>query len=179
MRNTKTIDLRKIKLAIYDFDDTLAIHRDRDYVQHRKELGELTYFEKAYCNPENFYDEIDPCDVSENMLNLTAYLRLHNVKMFCLSGMRMSIHAQAKQEFINKHYGNDIQLVSASSQEGKVEVVQILQKVNGCSPDEVLFVDDLHKVIDLINSQGFNGILVTEVHNLRVGDSSLPEVMSD
>ena len=31
------IDINNIKIAIFDFDDTLAIHKDKDFAKHRKE----------------------------------------------------------------------------------------------------------------------------------------------
>lgn len=34
------ISLNNIKVAIFDFDDTLAIHKDVDYLKHRNENGE-------------------------------------------------------------------------------------------------------------------------------------------
>ena len=34
------IDLNGIKVVIFDFDDTLAIHKDKDYVKHRNESEE-------------------------------------------------------------------------------------------------------------------------------------------
>lgn len=36
----KKIDLSSIKVAIFDFDDTLAIHKDKDYLKHRNENEE-------------------------------------------------------------------------------------------------------------------------------------------
>lgn len=32
--------LKNIKVAIFDFDDTLAIHKDKDYQKHRNESEE-------------------------------------------------------------------------------------------------------------------------------------------
>ena len=31
------INLNNIKVAIFDFDDTLAIHKDKDFCKHRRE----------------------------------------------------------------------------------------------------------------------------------------------
>lgn len=31
------VNLDNIKVAIFDFDDTLAIHQDRDFLKHRAE----------------------------------------------------------------------------------------------------------------------------------------------
>ena len=52
------ISLKNIKVAIFDFDDTLAIHKDVDYQKHRNENEEklLNYYLNAYLNPEKFYE---------------------------------------------------------------------------------------------------------------------------
>ena len=34
------INLSNIKVAIFDLDDTLAIHKDKDYQKHRNESEE-------------------------------------------------------------------------------------------------------------------------------------------
>ena len=106
----KNIDLNNIKVVVFDFDDTLAIHKDKDYVKHRNENEEkrLGYYLNAYENPETFYEEIEPCDKSETLCGFINELRNKNIKMYCLSGMKFSFHFKAKQNFINKHYGNDI-----------------------------------------------------------------------
>ena len=171
--------LRNIKLAIFDFDDTLAIHKDKDYGLHRKEWGKNNYYKQAYENPDIFYETIEPCDISKDMYKLISYLRLHNVKMFCLFGMKMSLHANAKQAFINKNYGEDIKLLASSTQSGKVDVVQILQESTGCKPSEVLFVDDLPNVVDLMKEQGYIALLATQVKDLIIDGISLLEIMDD
>ena len=57
------INLDNIKIVIFDFDDTLAIHKDKDYLKHRNESEEkrLDYYLNAYQNPEIFYKKIEPC----------------------------------------------------------------------------------------------------------------------
>ena len=53
-------------------------------------------------------------------------LRNKNIKMYCLSGMKFSFHFKAKQNFINKHYGNDIELVSVGTQELKLDGINVI-----------------------------------------------------
>lgn len=174
--------LKNIKLAIFDFDDTLAIHKDKDYIEHRKEIGksgENNYFKYAFEFPDIFYDKLEPCEVSVDMQNLIGYLRLHNVKMYCLSGMRMSLHSSAKQSFINKHYGSDIKLLSASTQEYKVDVVNILQDSYRLNSNEILFVDDLEKVVNLMKEQGYVSLLESDVKNIKIDGKTLTEIMDD
>ncbi|MGN0005331.1 MAG: hypothetical protein ACI37Z_05115 [Candidatus Gastranaerophilaceae bacterium] len=88
--------------------------------------------------------------------------------MYCLSGMKMSLHSKAKQSFISKYYGDDIELLSTGAQEGKVEVVKILQSVFNCKSDEILFVDDLLKVLKMMEKQGFQTVLANEVSQITV-----------
>lgn len=159
------INLSDIKVTIFDFDDTLAIHKDKDFTKHRRESEEkfLNFYLNAYKNPDCFYDKIEPCTKSERMYNLINNLRNRNIKMYCLSGMKFSFHLKAKQSFINKYYGNDIEVISTSSQELKLTGVKIIQKLNKCNLDEILFIDDRQDVIELLIKNGVKGIMVDNI----------------
>lgn len=76
------INLNNIKVAIFDFDDTLAIHKDKDYIKHRNENEEnlLNYYLNAYLNPNSFYESIEPCNMSKSIFKLINILRKNNVK---------------------------------------------------------------------------------------------------
>lgn len=91
------INLNNIKLVIFDFDDTLAIHKDKDFSKHRRESEEnfVNFYYNAYTNPDYFYDEIEPCTRSEVLYNLIDILRSKNIKIYCLSGMKFSFHLKA------------------------------------------------------------------------------------
>ena len=85
--------------------------------------------------------------------------------MYCLSGMRFSFHLKAKQCFVNKYYGDDIEVIATASQELKLDGVKIIQKLNDCKLEEILFIDDRNDVINLLNSKGINSILVKNIEN--------------
>ena len=163
----ENINLDNVKVAIFDFDDTLAIHKDKDFLIHRKESEEkrLGYYLNAYKNPDTFYEYIEPCIRSEVLYNFISNLRNKNIKIYCLSGMKFSFHLKAKQNFINKHYGNDIEVISASTQELKLDGVKIIQRLNNCNLEEILFIDDRKDVINLLNSNGIKSILVKDIEN--------------
>ena len=36
----------------------------------------------------------------------------NNVKLYCVSGMKFSFHLKAKEYFVHKYYGNDIEVIS-------------------------------------------------------------------
>ena len=83
--------------------------------------------------------------------------------MYCISGMKFSFHLKAKQAFLDKYYGNGIEVISAASQELKLQGIKVLQKVNNCELNEVMFVDDRQSVIDLLVSGGVKGILIDDI----------------
>lgn len=159
------INLNNIKVVIFDFDDTLAIHKDKDFCKHRRESEDkyLGYYLNAYKNPDIFYEDIEPCIRSEILYNFIIKLRNKKIKMYCLSGMKFSFHLKAKQSFINKHYGEDIEVISTSSQELKLKGVKIIQKINNCNLDEILFIDDRQDVIELLTQSGVKGISVEDI----------------
>lgn len=159
------INLNNIKLVIFDFDDTLAIHKDKDFSKHRSESEEnfVNFYYNAYTNPNYFYDEIEPCTRSEVLYNLINVLRSKNIKMYCLSGMKFSFHLKAKQSFINKYYGEDIEVISTSSQELKLKGLKILQKISNCNLNEILLIDDRQDVVDLLIENGIRGINVKDL----------------
>ena len=160
--------LKNIKVAIFDFDDTLAIHKDKDFSKHRSESEEnfVNFYLNAYSKPDCFYDEIEPCIKSEILYDFIEKLRKRKIKMYCLSGMKFSFHLKAKQHFVHKYYGNDIEVISTRNQELKIDAVKIISKVNNCNLNEILFVDDIEENIINFNGIGINALLPNDVDSL-------------
>ena len=102
----KTINIDNIKIAIFDFDDTLAIHRDKNYLKRRYENEDnyLNYYLNAYLNPNSFYENIEPCDISDSIHKLINILKNKGVKIYCVSGMKYSFQLKAKEHFVHKYY---------------------------------------------------------------------------
>ena len=50
--------------------------------------------------------------------------------MYCVSGMKFSFHLKAKENFVHKYYSNDIEVISARSQELKCDAVKIIKRIN-------------------------------------------------
>ncbi len=160
-----TINLDEIKVVIFDFDDTLAIHKDKDFANHRNETEEkfLNFYSNAYLNSNCFYDSIEPCTKSEVLYDFINDLRNKNIKMYCLSGMKFSFHLPAKQSFLDRNYGKGIEVIATSSQRLKLDGVKIISKINNCALNEILFIDDREDVIELLIQNGINGIIASEL----------------
>lgn len=162
------INLNNIKVAIFDFDDTLAIHKDKDYIKHRNENEEnlLNYYLNAYLNPNSFYDSIEPCNMSKSIFKLISILRENNVKIYCVSGMKFSFQFKAKEYFVHKYYGNDIEVISTRNQELKLVAIKIISKINNCNLNEILFVDDIEENIINFKGIGINALLPNDVDSI-------------
>jgi len=158
-------NLNNVKVAIFDFDDTLAIHKDIDYQKHRNESEEKlqNYYLNAYLNPEKFYEIIEPCNISELLLTFINILRKNNVKIYCVSGMRFSFQFKAKEYFVHKYYGKDIEIISTGNQTLKIDAIKIISKINNCNLNEILFVDDIEENIVNFNKIGINAMLPNDV----------------
>lgn len=161
----RDIDLHDIKVAVFDFDDTLAVHKDKNFSEHRNKTEEdkIEFYVNAYKEPKRFYDEIEPCERSEKLYNLIEELRKKEIKVYCLSGMEFSFNLKAKQNFVNKYYGEDIEVISAAKQELKLKGLKIIAKINECKLKEMLFVDDRESVIELLAENGVKAVKVDEV----------------
>lgn len=159
------INLNNIKVAIFDFDDTLAIHKDKDFTKHRSESEESfsNWYYNAYKSPNIFYEKIEPCTKSELLYKFINNLRNKKIKMYCLSGMKFSFHLKAKQAFIDKYYGNDIEVISTTSQELKLKGVKIIAKINNCGLNEILFIDDNTDVITLLEKNEVKSLLINDI----------------
>lgn len=164
----KKIDFDSIKVAIFDFDDTLALHKDKDFVKHRNENEDnrFNYYLKAYLNPNSFYETIEPCFVSDSLQKLIRNFSVKGVKMYCVTGMKFSFHLKAKEYFVHKYYGDNIEVISTRSQELKDDAVKIIQRINNCDLNEILFVDDIKENIIRFNNMGIYALLPEEIDKL-------------
>lgn len=163
MKNNLNLD--NIKVVIFDFDGTLAIHKDKDFVKHRNESEDkrLNYYSNAFQNPNDFFTKVESCDRAEVLYNLIQKLRNKNIKMYCLSGMKFSFNFKAKQDFINKQYGSDIELISVGTQKLKLDGIKIISKINNCDLDEILFIEDLEDTVNYLKSEDVNVININKI----------------
>lgn len=159
------LNLSKIKVAIFDFDNTLAIHKDQNYLKKRRSSEDklLDYYLNAYLNQNSFYESIEECNISN--LTLINILRKNGVKLYCLTGTEFSFHIKAKEYFVHKKYGNDIEIFAVGNQQFKLSATKIISKINKCGLDEILFVDDLVENVDMLNNAGIKAIVSADVIN--------------
>lgn len=161
----ENIDLNSIKVIIFDFDDTLAIHKNKDYGKERRENNDkyLNYYLNAYLNPNTFYDTIEPCIISKQLQTVVEICEKQGIKMYCVSGMKYSFHLKAKEHFVHKYYSENIEVITTGSQESKCDAVRIIQRINNCNLNEIVFIDDIKENVINFNNMGIRGFLPEEI----------------
>lgn len=162
------IKLDDIKAAIFDFDDTIAMHQNKDYRKDKNasSIDKENYYMDAYLYPNLFYEEMDICHSNDKVKKLLEVLREKDIKLYCVSGMSNSLNYKAKESFINTHYGNDIELIFTKSQESKLNMANIISRINDCKINEVLFVDDNEKLVAFLNKNEISAISVNDIDSL-------------
>lgn len=159
------ISLKTIKAAIFDFDNTLAIHGEKKFMQKWAE-DEDRYFLLSYEDPEHFYDVEEPCAENGELKQLISLCRTVGIKMYCVSGGRSTLNLKAKDCYIRKHYGDGIEVITTAGQERKKDVVRILIRHLGIKPEEMLFIDDMEATLELLRETGITGVHVSQVGEL-------------
>ena len=161
--------LTRAKLAVFDFDDTLAIHKNKDWTEDRGN----DYYIQAHLNPDGFYETIEPCAPCKNLQRIVQFCRANDIPTYCLSGMRFSLHFKAKEAFINNHYGSDVKLLSCGTQALKADMLQMLEKIHNCNAGEILFVDDLSENIAQLSSLGYWAVNINDVGNIDIPNDNV------
>ena len=138
-----------ISVAFFDFDDTLAIHNNWGDMEKN---DRVTFYQKALENPDEFYETVMPCIVNTHLVKFIHNLKVSGVKLYCLSGMYCSLNAAAKLAFIRKHYSDDFELLTSSSQDAKQIVLDALSP----DPSQVLLVDDYMPNLEKASAFGYN-----------------------
>lgn len=105
-------------------------------------------------------------NISNSIFKLISLLREKNVKIYCVSGMKFSFHLKAKENFVHKYYSNDIEVISARSQELKCDAVKIIKRINNCDLNEILFIDDNKENIIRFNNMGIHAWTPEEFEQL-------------
>ena len=125
-----------IKVAIFDFDHTLA--------EKKKEFPgtDEEFYTEAYKDPILFYHKY--YRAPEKMRGLVMALKNSGTEKFvCMSHMPYSINFKAKEFFVRVCYRNNFEMMSTESASAKIKLIDMMAKyVWHVSPEEILLVDD-------------------------------------
>lgn len=162
------MNLNKIKMMVFDFDDTLLIHYkekslDSNGEDHRKRLiSEQIENNQGY----QIYDKIGvPNNLVQRFLEMYIEITKNtNTPKYCISWVKDSLTLPFKKEWLEKHFpGQFNDVIGVSTPERKITVAKILAEAYGINPENVLVVDDYFVIVDEAHKAGFCAMSVQEL----------------
>lgn len=102
------LDIKKIKIIMWDFDDTLCFHSD-----HTSPLDE---FDTKY-NVDVLLgkDVYTTCSMNNSIKRFIDYAKKKNKRQGLISGTTSYIHMVNKKNWIKEHYGIELENYCVSS----------------------------------------------------------------
>lgn len=153
------INFNALKLVLFDFDDTLAIHSD-----HKSGTSERfhKYNVNIYKGDMMAFSDCKPNRAIGEFINKCKY---YNIKMGLISAVHACKHADLKLIWIKNKYDVKMENYCVCSAEDKVTQALAITEALGLQPSQVLIVDDRFDVLESFGDCGFQHALPMEIVN--------------
>ena len=148
------IELEKVRVVFFDFDDTLcihSIHKDLDY----KVIKSATY---------RIFDKIG-CRVNKQMFNFIKQLKRSNIEMHLISATGDKDRVALKLEWVLKRYGVDMIDSCVEHHVDKITKIKEYCGSQGLNYNEALYIDDMYQNLDSATNIGIQTCSPMEVVN--------------
>ncbi len=152
------VDLSRVKVALFDFDDTLCIHRKADNF-------DIESYNVAMVKGGTSYWDMMGSAPNKQMKVFMDKLSKDNVELGLISATKLSCTGTNKTEWVKRKYGYTLKNYCTGDFDSKVQIIKALITANNLSPDEVLFVDDLYSNVDAVAELGVQVATPMEVVN--------------
>ena len=150
------LDLNRIKLVAFDYDDTLCIHQR--HLEDKRYRGE-SHSVLILCGEDEWKD----CLAPEFMKKFVRECQLRGIEMGLISCTDTYLRADAKLNWVNEQYGIKMKNYCVGTQEMKIPMLQDLQTSFKLQADEILYVDDMYAHLENASKKGFISCSPTEI----------------
>lgn len=150
------IDFDKLKIVLFDFDDTLCIHNHNNWNCTNIEF-ETGLLLKTF----------NWCGSSYN-IHLKKFIQLcksSNIRMGLLGHVSSVTEATAKIKWVKENYEIELENYCVGAREYKVIELESIMIANNLDYKELLIVDDLLKTLLETSEKGFQSATPMEVVN--------------
>ena len=154
------LDLKNIKIVVFDFDNTLAIYDDYtfQYIMDNDKLYSILLNEGI-----GFWKN---AKVNRHFYKFVSKLKQMNKEMYLCSGIQLPIESNLKLDWVRKNYNVDMNnacIHISSYPDGKLSIIKSLCEYHKCKPEEVLFIDDCWEIIAKIVNFGCQAMMPINV----------------
>ena len=152
------IDFNKLKMVLWDFDDTLCVHKNH------KNLAEndLTYNVNVLLKGKDAWKD---CDANYHMRQFAINCKNSGVRQGLLSACNSSKHAQGKVDWVNDRYEIELENFCVGTPEQKLEMLLAIAEAYGFKRNEILLVDDYWRNFEDAANAGFQACTPIEIVN--------------
>ena len=154
------MDLSNIKVAFFDYDDTLCIHR----VFESGWRGDDLYIRALVLNDEDWYINCKYCRPSSAVDKFAQLLEQNGIVNNVLTWSECNMLEAARRKFLEVNYEavfNKIYIVG--NREDKVKLISDFAVVLGLRREQILLIDDHPTTRGEFREAGFKTISVSEI----------------
>lgn len=156
------INFNSLKLVLFDFDDTLAIHRKHGTGTPE---GHHRYCVQIYRGDLEAFKDCEPNAAIGEFIKKCKY---YGVKMGLISFVDSCKHADMKLLWVKNKYDVTMEDYCVCSAEAKIQQALAITEALGLRPNQVLMVDDRYDVLASFGDHGFQHATPIEVVNYMV-----------
>lgn len=152
------IDLKNLKLVLYDFDDTLCIHKcheDNDDLDHLYNINILVGGLAAFNDGSTSLFMKKFMDVCARM----------NIRQGLISAALSYKHCEAKNEWVRRNYDINLENFCVGSANGKIDMMTAIADAYCFDKNEILIIDDYWYTLEKASNLGFQACTPMEIVN--------------
>ena len=155
-----SVNLRKIKVAFFDYDDTLCVHRHISVNRPEKS----TWDKAILLDVADWYSHPEYCVPQPAIQEFVTKLKGHGVKCHCLTWSNTNQLERARRKFLDENYNEAFdKIYIVGSREYKIDILENYVGLLHFKRDEILLVEDHPDTIYEARSKGFNALTVSEI----------------
>ena len=147
----------KLKLVLWDFDDTLCIHTfhgfGRSEHEYNVEVVNNGKYAWKYCSP------------NKQMKEFMELCYDSGIRQGLISATTSSVHANAKVDWVYDQYGIRLANYCVCDADAKIKMMRALSDAHNISPDEILLIDDRYDILEKAGQEGFQACTPMEIVN--------------
>lgn len=150
------LNIAKLKIILFDFDDTLCIHTDH------KSGGDEEYNAKMVVGDMSAWKD---CQVNEQMALFMSICEEKGIRMGIISTTESFRHMESKQQFIKRMYGVNLENFCVGTQDGKLDMLNAIAAAYVYEKDEIAIVDDYWYQLERAADAGFQAYSPMQIVN--------------
>lgn len=158
------IDFGKIKMVLFDFDDTLAIHEWHDNSPEEQ----LKYDKSVLTDGAGAWSHLRP---SRHMSEFMKSCAEANIKMGLISAGMSFQHLKGKADWVKEVYGYKLENYCVGRVEAKLDMMIALAEAYEIPRNQILIVDDYWLTLERAANAGFMAASPMEVVNFVESDA--------